>query len=89
MSEQKPYLNPQLRIVDLTEELHTNRTYLSGFINRTYGLNSSGFINRLRMREFNALSKNPDFGQASKDELASQAGFENYRSYLRVKKDVV
>ena len=38
----KLYLNPQLRLSDLMELFNTNRSYLSGFINETYGC---GFAN--------------------------------------------
>lgn len=55
MQEDKPYLNPELKITDLTRELQTNRTYLSTFINRTYGMNFKAYINDCRLREMEAL----------------------------------
>lgn len=85
MRDHKPYLDPGLRITDLVEAFHTNRSYLSGFINRVYGVNFSCYINRLRMQEFESLRRRSG-GAIPEEELASQAGFENYQRYLRVKK---
>ncbi|MCS3102171.1 hypothetical protein NXW38_25100 [Bacteroides ovatus] len=53
--EHRPYLNPDLRITDLMQAFHTNRTYISRFINREYGMNFSRYINMLRLREMEAL----------------------------------
>lgn len=51
MVGKKLFLNPQLRLSDLMELFRTNRTYLSGFINREYGYGFNGYINRLRLAE--------------------------------------
>lgn len=78
---QKPYLDSQLRITDLAEVMHTNRSYLSAFINRTYGMNFSRYINRLRIKEMEALAKSPEHVKSSITDLALASGFSSYRSY--------
>lgn len=88
MRDAKPFRNPELRITDLAVSFNTNRTYLSAFINRTYGLNFSCYINQLRIQEFESLRLDPEYSEASKDEVASMAGFENYKRYLMVKKEM-
>lgn len=84
--EHRPYLNPELRITDLMSVLHTNRTYLSQFINREYGVNFSRYINRLRLHEMEKLHNNPSYSHLSEEELVSRAGFNNIRGYRRVRK---
>lgn len=79
----KPFLDPQLKITDLLEPLHTNRTILSGFVNQTYGVNFNRYLNRLRLEEFNRLRELPDSKGKTTDELIVQAGFAARRNYLR------
>ncbi|MDH6354236.1 AraC-like DNA-binding protein [Dysgonomonas sp. PH5-45] len=85
MCENKPYLNPKLKIADLILPLYTNRTYLSSFINCNYGMSFNQFINACRLHEFTQLRNNPLYASLSEQELAEKAGFCNYRSYLRTK----
>lgn len=85
MQTQKPYLNPRLRITDITEPLCTNRTYLSGFINQTYGMNFNRYINRLRLQEVADLRLNPACQHLNGLELVQKAGFSNFDAYLRIK----
>lgn len=84
----KWYLKPQLRLSELTEVFNTNRTYLSGFINQTYGCRFNEYINRLRLRELERLLSLPDNQGKSAQKLYSKAGFLSYRTYLRIKKTV-
>lgn len=81
----KPYLDPRLRITDMATELKTNRTYLSGFINKEYGMNFSRLINRLRLQELDRLRLSARYSGRDNMELVLKAGFRNYRNYLRVK----
>ncbi len=87
LCEKKPYLDPKLRITDLAADLNTNRSYLSAFINREYGMNFSRFINRWRLTELDRLRLSPRYSTKSNMELVLMAGFGNYRNYLRVKKE--
>ncbi|WP_294477931.1 hypothetical protein [uncultured Bacteroides sp.] len=84
--EHRPYLNPDLRITDLMQFFHTNRTYLSRFINREYNMNFSRYINTLRLRELERLRNDSSRSHLPDEELVFLAGFSNYRSYLRVHK---
>jgi len=82
---EKPYLNQDLRITDLVDVFHVNRTYISSFINVEYNMNFSSYINSHRMDEFRRLSKLPEHLHKSKQELVEMAGFNSYRSFLRIK----
>jgi AraC-like DNA-binding protein len=85
LRDKKPYLNPQLRITDVAADLHTNRNYVSSFINKAYGMNFSRLINRNRLKELNRLRLSPDNSEKNNLQLVLMAGFSSYRSYLRVK----
>lgn len=88
MKIQKPYLNADLKITDLVEMLHVNRTYISSFINREYGVNFSVFINKYRLLEYYELREMPEYSNMTKSELAEIAGFNSYRSFQRTEKEV-
>jgi len=81
----KPYLNPRLKITDMTRELGTNRTSLSLLINRTYHMNFSRYINRFRLEELERLRNDAAYAGLSELELVLKAGFSDYRGYKRVK----
>lgn len=85
MREKKPYLNPQLRINDLAADMHTNRTYLSTFINQEYGMNFNRFINIYRLNELDELLKSAAAKERTNMELLMMVGFNSYNSYIRVK----
>ena len=80
---EKPYLNPDYKITDLVEALDINRTTLSAFINRTYGVNFNRYLNRLRLKELDKLRSQPDGQGKSISSLLDKAGFKDFRNYSR------
>ncbi|WP_426482142.1 hypothetical protein [Chryseobacterium sp. R2ACT005] len=86
MDEKKPYLDPNLKITDLITIFGTNRTYLSSFINTTYGLNFSMYINRYRREEFQRLKNLPEYKNAEEEELVYLSGFRSLQSFKRSEK---
>lgn len=85
MESHKPYRDPNLRITDLANSLGSNRTYLSSFINNTYGMNFSRYINRQRLAELQRLQSDKDNASLSMARLIEMAGFGSYRNYQRMK----
>ena len=83
----KPYTNPNLRITDIAADLNSNRTYISAFINREYGMNFNRLVNSYRLRELDKLRSSAAGAGLSNVELIIASGFNNYRSYLRAKRD--
>lgn len=81
--DKKPWLNPACKITDLVDVFDVNRTTLSAFINRTYGMNFCRYINRWRIREFERIRSMPSNRGKSARSLVEKAGFDNYRTYLR------
>jgi AraC-like DNA-binding protein len=81
--EQKPYLQANLKITGLTEALDVNRSVLSAFINRTYGMNFNRFVNQWRLKEVEHLRALPSNRGVSVAKLVSEAGFADLRQYYR------
>lgn len=88
MNEHRPYLNPELQISDLALAFRTNRTYLSRFINREYGMNFSRYINLLRFQEIERLRDDLSCAHLAEEERACMAGFGNFRGYAKMKKQM-
>lgn len=83
--EYKPYLNPDFRITDLIEPFEVNRTYISRFINREYGMNFNRYVNRCRLQKLEILAGLISNNGKSIQELLKLVGFGSYRSYMRAK----
>ena len=81
MEQQKPYLNPEFKLMDLREVLPMNRTYLSQFINDTYGCPFYQFVNRYRIEEAQRLMhEHPDMRLS---DVATRSGFKSRESFAR------
>lgn len=83
IQQYKPYLDPQLKLTDLLEPLQTNRTLLSGFINRTYRMNFNRYINVCRLKELQRLCRSSAHQKKEMNRLIAQAGFASRRNYVR------
>ncbi len=80
---EKPYLNPDFKITDLVEYFDLNRSTISGFINKTYGVHFARYVNRWRLEELNRLSGLPSNHGKKKSQLILKAGFTNTKHYQR------
>lgn len=71
----------------MARDLLSNRTYISAFINREYGMNFNRFINNYRLKEVERLQSEAvqKKQKISSMEIVIHAGFSNYRSYFRAK----
>lgn len=49
MKEQSLYLNPKLTITDIAQEIHTNRTYLSDYLNNHLHTTFYDYVNNFRI----------------------------------------
>lgn len=82
MESEKPYLNPDFQLMDLRAVLPMNRTYLSQFINTTYGCSFYLFANRYRIEEAKRLMReNPDMKLA---DVAERTGFSSQTVFSQV-----
>jgi AraC-like DNA-binding protein len=81
--DEKPYLKADFKITDVVEEMNVNRSIVSDFINKTYGMNFNRFVNRWRLKEYERLSLLYGNEHKSVSKLYAQAGFSELRQYYR------
>ena len=81
METERPYLNPEFRLLDLRQVLPLNRTYLSQLINAEYGCNFYQFVTNYRIEEAKRLmTEHPEM---TMEDVAGQCGFSSARSFYR------
>ena len=81
MQSEKIFLQPDLRINDLAERLHTNREYIYQAINVNMHVSFAEYINRQRIEYAQKLLKaNP---MAPSTEIYLKAGFTSQASFFR------
>lgn len=83
IADKKPYLNPQLKITDLLYDLMTNRSYLSQFINTTYKMNFSQYINYCRYLEYLSIQATLGNTKKTQEDIILACGFRSYESFKR------
>lgn len=73
MTEEKPFLNPDLSIMDVADALHSNRTYISILVNENFQMTFRDYINKRRI-EFSkeVMLQHPD---EILEEIAERSGF--------------
>ncbi len=81
----KPYLNQNLKLEDITTMTGIKRNELSAYINKKYQMNFNEFINSWRLKELQRLEKTPRYAKLGIMKLLPIAGFGSYRAYARAK----
>ena len=82
MDKEKPFVNPDFQLADLSAVLPMNRTYLSQFIKAEYGCTFYQWVNHYRIEEAKRLKlANPDMKM---DELATCCGFSSRNVFSHV-----
>jgi adenylate cyclase len=71
----KPYLNPDLSLRSLAEQIELHPNQLSLLLNESLGKNFSEFINHFRIEAFKSLYTNPANAHLTMEELALESGF--------------
>lgn len=81
MEKEKPYCNPDFKLVDLQKVLPMNRTYLSQFIHAEYNCSFYLFVNRYRIEEAKRLmADNPELKLA---DISAICGFSSPSVFSR------
>lgn len=79
------YLHPGLTIKELADTLHTNRTYLSGYIKATYDLSFRDWVTDLRLEYAKrSMLRHPEQNIA---EIAEISGFVSPSHFTRIFKE--
>ena len=79
-AKQKPFLDKDLKIWDISRELGSNRTYISRIINDEYGMNFTKFVNQFRIEEAKRLIREDINGQLTYGIIAELSGFGSINS---------
>ena len=81
MEEEKPYLNENLKITDLANELKVSKNNLSQAINDGLGKNFYTFLNSYRINEFIHKIKKEEYSYHSILRIAMDCGFNSKSSF--------
>ena len=81
MCREKPFLNPELGLNDLSEKLDISRHHTSQLINEQYGKNFYEFINMYRIVEAKKLLGESE--NLTIEEIAYKSGFNNRISFYK------
>ncbi len=82
MAEEKPYLNKDFRLTDMTQVLPLNRTYLSQFIKEEYRCNFYQLVTTYRINEAKRLMT--EFPKMKMTDIADRSGFASLVVFCRV-----
>jgi len=83
MKKNKPYLNPELNIGNVANQLNIHAHQLSKLINKQLEKNFFEFVNEYRVEEFKKLVTNPKNKHISILGLAYDAGFNSKATFYR------
>ena len=81
METEKPYLDPNFKLIDLMRALPMNRTYLSEFINTTYGCTFYQFVTRYRIEEAKRIMR--ENSELKMADVAVRSGFSSQSAFSR------
>ncbi|PHS51898.1 MAG: AraC family transcriptional regulator [Lutibacter sp.] len=84
MVSAKPFLNPNLTLLQLATELEISAHYLSQIINEKFNLNFFDYINQFRVEEVKAKINDPKFENYSLLGIALDSGFNSKSAFNRI-----
>ncbi|MGM0532572.1 MAG: helix-turn-helix domain-containing protein [Bacteroidota bacterium] len=88
MEANKPYLNPNLSLPQLADELNIPSHHLSKVINDSFGMNFFEFINQYRIDEVKKKMTEPETDNLSLLGIAYECGFNSKSAFNRVFKKI-
>jgi len=81
MDEEKPYLDPHLKLLDVTRAIDLNRTYISRLFNNGFGKSFQEYVRDRRIAYACALLL--DDVHAPIGDVAMRCGFSSHSSFHR------
>ena len=81
LTTEKPYLNPQVSLKDLSEKLSVSTKHLSQVINQSFNKSFFDFINTYRIREVQQILKESRDDKMTVLEAMYEAGFNSKSSF--------
>jgi len=83
MQNEKPYLNNELRLDDLSRLMNLSRNHTSQIINEHFNLSFFDFINRYRITDAKNLLMNVEKNGLTVTQIAYDVGFNNRASFYK------
>jgi len=83
MQREKPFLNHELRLDDLSRLMNLSRNHTSQIINEHFNLSFFDFINRYRVKEAKNLLINHTKNNLTMTQIAYDVGFNNRASFYK------
>jgi AraC-like DNA-binding protein len=80
---EKPYLNPELTLSDLSDTLKTNTSVLSQVINSGFNKNFNDFVNEYRVEAFKQKIQSGDYQHLTLLAIAFECGFNSKTTFNR------
>jgi len=84
MTEERPWLEPELTLTELAQRLHTHPAQLSRIINLGCGQNFNDFVNAYRVAEAQRKLADPRYTHYSLLGVALESGFNSKSTFNRV-----
>lgn len=81
MVKNKPYLNNELTIQDLADQLKVSSQEISSYLNKELGVNFFNYINGFRIEEAKQRLTNPNFDNETLLGIAYDSGFNSKTSF--------
>ena len=81
LTEEKPYLSPDITLNEICKHINTNRSYLSKVINDHFHLNFNTWINNYRVKEARRLLSEHRYDHISIEGIGELAGFNSKASF--------
>jgi AraC-like DNA-binding protein len=81
LRNEKPYLDPQVSLSNLSEKLSISTKHLSQVINQSFNKNFFDFVNTYRIQEFQQILTDSRDDKLTVLEVMFQAGFNSKSSF--------
>ncbi len=81
MEEEKPYLNPELTLYDLSSQLNLSKNELTDLLNNHMGKNFFAFVNEFRLKAVIRKFENPDYSHYTIIAIAYDCGFNSKSTF--------
>jgi AraC-like DNA-binding protein len=81
MNETEPYLNRNLKMVEIASHLGISEHKLSQLLNVHLGTNFFEYVNKYRIRRARVLLKDPDYNRFTIETIAKECGFNSKSTF--------
>lgn len=81
MEQERPYINPELTLYDLSSQLNLSKNELTDLLNNHIGKNFFAFVNEFRLNAVIRKFENPDFGHYTIIAIAYDCGFNSKSTF--------